>query len=212
MADTLKCNCKLNGAAYLAKPHTNIHAGAGGRSQGASLPSPHTCLGYLLIRSLSRRIHASMAQLLPMARAWLPCHQRGLRDRNQKQFRKEARRFSKCKRLLCCAGAGHQGRAACGSLHLPPGGTLLPGAQIIPTPSSGHQLSLCTAPQALGCPWDSPSEGPRKSCPTMDSEDPQAPDGVLRPWPPAVWILISPQHHHIHTPRLPFLPDTLNSI
>lgn len=132
MADTLKCNCKLNGAAYLAKPHTNIHAGAGGRSQGASLPSPHTCLGYLLIRSLSRRIHASMAQLLPMARAWLPCHQRGLRDRNQKQFRKEARRFSKCKRLLCCAGAGHQGRAACGSLHLPPGGTLLPGAQILP--------------------------------------------------------------------------------
>lgn len=61
-------------------------------SHGGPLPSPHTCLGYLLIRSLSRRIHASMAQLLPMARAWLPCHQGGLGNRDQNQFW-VARRF-----------------------------------------------------------------------------------------------------------------------
>lgn len=103
------------------------------------LPSPHTCPGYLLIRGLSRRVHASMAQLLPMARAWLPCHQGGLGNRGQNQFGKVARRFWKCRsrglgrqRLLCCGLGHHKGQAACGSLHLPPGGILFPVTQIIP--------------------------------------------------------------------------------
>lgn len=48
MVDTLKCNCKLNSAAYLATPHTNIHAGAGGRSQGSLFPAPTPVSGTFL--------------------------------------------------------------------------------------------------------------------------------------------------------------------
>lgn len=53
---------------------------------------------HLLIRGLSRCVHASMTQLLPMARAWLPRHRGGLRNREQKQVRKSCQKVQEAQK------------------------------------------------------------------------------------------------------------------
>lgn len=92
------------GTAYLSKALTaaatggwGVGGGCGGRAaapgdrEGLPVGHPQQPPGYLLIRGLSRRVHTSMAQLLPVARARLPRHRGGLGNRERNQLGREGR-------------------------------------------------------------------------------------------------------------------------